>query len=50
MTGGGSTAWPCSWLAALDELYALVPQSSQAAWDLVVRRWPRIVDAAVRAR
>ncbi len=31
----------------LDELDELVPQSAQQAWDLVVRRWPRIAQAAV---
>ena len=30
----------------LDEIDALVPQSSQATWDLVVRRWPRLAKAA----
>ncbi|TLU74200.1 hypothetical protein [Lichenicoccus roseus] len=33
--------------ALLDELDELVPQSAQQAWDLVVRRWPRIAQAAV---
>ena len=34
----------------LDELDALVPRSAQEAWDFVVRRWPRIADAAARPR
>ncbi|WP_428374487.1 hypothetical protein [Lichenicoccus sp.] len=33
--------------ALLDELDELVPQSAQQAWDLVVRRWPRVARAAV---
>lgn len=33
--------------ALLDELDELVPQTAQQAWDLVVRRWPRIAQAAV---
>lgn len=36
--------------ALLDELDEQVPQSAQQAWDLVVRRWPRIAQAAVDRR
>ena len=32
----------------LDELDAMVPRSAQESWDFVVRRWPRIADAAAR--
>jgi hypothetical protein len=35
--------------AVLDELDAMVPRSAQEAWDCVVRRWPRIAEAAIRA-